>query len=371
MGGTAGVGPMSVSVSLQGAFGEFDLDVAFDAPTGCISLFGRSGAGKTTIAQSIAGLRQVNQGRIVVDGDVLLDTQAGANTAAHERRIGVVFQEARLFPHYDVTQNLDFAMRFLDGRVPQLSFDEVVDLLDIRPLLKRRPRDLSGGEKQRIAIGRALLSAPRLLVLDEPLPGLDGERREQILQALERLRDRAALPMIHISHSVSEVARMADTLVLLANGKVQHSGAARELFSDPDLAGHLGDSEAGSILLAVVLGHDGQATMAMLGEQTFHLPRLDAVKGAALRLRIKATDVIVATERPSGLSAQNVLPATVDEITRRADGAAMVALSLGDQRLLARVTASAVDALGLAAGQAVYAIIKSTSVPRADIGAIG
>ncbi|MEN0041731.1 MAG: ATP-binding cassette domain-containing protein, partial [Pseudomonadota bacterium] len=146
---------MTVSVSLQGQFGDFDLDVAFDAPSGCISLFGRSGAGKTSVAQSIAGLRKIQRGRIAVDGDVLLDTETGQNTAAHQRRIGVIFQEARLFPHLDVTQNLTFAKRFLDGRVPQLSFDETVDLLDIRPLLARRPRDLSGGEKQRVAIGRA------------------------------------------------------------------------------------------------------------------------------------------------------------------------------------------------------------------------
>ncbi|EFL88604.1 molybdate ABC transporter, ATP-binding protein [Ahrensia sp. R2A130] len=367
MGRATGIRPMSVEVDLKGSFGDFTLDVSFDAPSGCISLFGRSGAGKTTIAQSIAGLRKVKQGRIVVDGDVLLDTTGGANTAPHQRNIGVVFQEARLFPHYDVTANLNFASRFLGGRTPQLSFDETVDLLDLQPLLKRRPRDLSGGEKQRVAIGRALLSAPRLLVLDEPLTGLDGARREQILQALERLRDRAALPMIHISHSVSEVALLADTLVLLANGSVEHSGAARDIFANPDLAGMLGAEEAGAVLNGTVSRNDNAVTAIDVGGHELQLGKMDAPHGTKVRLRIKASDVILATAKPTGLSAQNILSTVVDQVIERPDGEVMVSLRLGDERLLARVTKRAAVALELKPDTVAYAIIKFTSLPRAYV----
>jgi molybdate transport system ATP-binding protein len=198
---------MSLSVRLCHRFGGFDLDLAFDAPGGVTALFGRSGAGKTTVINAVAGLLRPDAGRIVAAGRVLLDTGAGVNLPAHRRRIGYVFQDARLFPHLTVRQNLLYG-RWFGGRRDGPGLDRIVALLGIGGLLPRRPATLSGGEKARVAIGRAILSNPDLLALDEPLAALDEARRAEILPYLERLRDDLGLPMLYVSHALAEVARL-------------------------------------------------------------------------------------------------------------------------------------------------------------------
>jgi molybdate transport system ATP-binding protein len=204
-----------LEVDIEHRLGAFELDIHFRSGRGLTALFGRSGAGKTSIVNVIAGLVRPERGRIVVDGSALIDTERGIRVRAHRRRVGYVFQEDRLFPHLTVRQNLLFGRWFAIGTTPVARLDDVVDLLGIGALLDRRPARLSGGEKQRVAIGRALLASPRLLLMDEPLASLDASRKDEILPYIERLRDQAGVPIVYVSYSVAEVTRLASTIVLI------------------------------------------------------------------------------------------------------------------------------------------------------------
>ena len=241
---------------MQHRLAVFELDVHFRSGRGLTALFGRSGAGKTSVVNAIAGLIRPERGRIVVDGAVLLDTERGIYAPTHRRRVGYVFQEGRLFPHLTVRQNLLFG-RWFAGRDPaSAQLEDVVELLGIGPLLDRRPGRLSGGEKQRVAIGRALLACPRLLLMDEPLASLDARRKDEILPYLERLRDEADVPIIYVSHSVAEVTRLATTIVLISNGRVHAIGPVREVMGRADLYPLAGRFEAGAVLFVRVAAHD-------------------------------------------------------------------------------------------------------------------
>ena len=359
---------MSLSVHLRHAFAGFALDVAFESPPGLTVLFGRSGSGKTSVINAVAGLLRPDQGRIVAGGVVVLDTALRVDLPAHRRRLGYVFQDARLFPHLTVRQNLIYGRRFAPkGGVP---FDEVVDLLGLSALLHRAPAALSGGEKQRVAIGRALLSNPLMLLMDEPLAALDEARKSEILPYIERLRDQAGVPILYVSHALAEVARLATTLVVIDAGRIVRSGPAAELLADPQLAPTLGLREAGALLSAQVAAHDADGlTRLHCAGGDLWLPRLSAPVGTALRIRISAQDVILARTRPEGLSALNILAATVTDL-RVGDGpGALVQLAIGQDRLLARITKRSAEALGLQPGSAVFAILKSVAVAQTDIGA--
>lgn len=212
---------MSLSLDINHQLGDFTLAAAFDLRGPASALFGPSGAGKTTLLQAIAGLIKPQRGRIVFNGEVWCDTAAGIFVPAHRRRIGYVFQEGRLFPHMNVRKNLLYGARARGkGAVPQAQFDEVVALLGIGHLLDRRPLNLSGGEAQRIAIGRALLSEPQLLLMDEPLASLDAKRRGEILPYIETLRDRFALPLIYVSHTRAEIDRLASEVIHIEDGQI-------------------------------------------------------------------------------------------------------------------------------------------------------
>jgi len=211
---------MSLEVKALTRLGDFTLDAEFATDGKITAIFGPSGAGKTSLINIIAGLIEPERGRVAVDGTALLDTERGIDIAAHKRRIGYVFQESRLFPHLTVRQNLLYGRWFAPRELRQASFEEVTDLLDLGPLLHRGTRQLSGGEKQRAAIGRALLASPRLLLLDEPLSSLDEARKQEVMPFLERLRDNARMPIIYVSHSVSEVERLANTVVFMESGRV-------------------------------------------------------------------------------------------------------------------------------------------------------
>src|SRR5436190_1176918 len=213
-----------LSVAVAHHFGSFALDAAFDSAGGLTALFGRSGAGKTSLINAIAGLLRPERGRIVVDGAVLTDTERGVFVPARRRRIGYVFQEGRLFPHLTVRQNLLYGRCFAPKGGGSGEVDQMIDLLGIGALLRRRPAHLSGGEKQRVAIGRALLARPRLLVMDEPLASLDEARKTEILPYIERLRDRAGVPIVYVSHQIAEVVRLATTMVVLSEGSVAAIG---------------------------------------------------------------------------------------------------------------------------------------------------
>ncbi|WP_442772089.1 molybdenum ABC transporter ATP-binding protein [Paenirhodobacter enshiensis] len=361
---------MQLELSLRHDFGSFDIDVAFTAPKGVTALFGPSGAGKTTVINAVAGLLRPQHGKVVANGDVLLDTAAGVFLPPNRRRIGYVFQEPRLFPHLSVRSNLLYGQRFAPRAAEGQDFDKVTEMLGIGALLDRRPGALSGGEKARVSIGRALLSKPRLLLLDEPLAALDAARREEILPFIERLRD-AGLPVLLVSHSISEVARLAQTVVLLRRGRVVAAGPAATLFADPSLAASLGGAEAGTVIPAHVAGTepDGLIRLDTAGGPVF-VTEAPSTPGTALRLRIHASDVIVSRARPEGLSALNILAGHVRRIEAEPDGRAFVEIAIaGDQSILSRLTQRSVAALGLAPGVACHAILKTVALSRDDLGA--
>ncbi len=343
-------------------FPGFQLAVEFSAPSGITALFGASGAGKTTVVKAIAGLMRCDAARIVLDGRVL--DEGPVHLPAHRRRIGYVFQEPRLFPHLTVRQNLTYGRLF--QRRPGLGFDEVVDLLGIAALLGRRPAKLSGGEKARVAIGRALLSAPDLLLLDEPLAALDEGLKAEILPYLERLRDEVRLPMVYVSHALPEVARLATSVVVLGGGRVLGSGLTEAVLADPALAQIMGLRDAGAVIAARVLRHeeDGLAVLDTPGGQLY-LPGVGAEPGRVLRLRIPAQDVILSRQRPEGLSALNILAVEVVSLTRVAGAGVLVALRLGEQQILARITERSAKAMDLTAGVACFAILKSVAMAGA------
>jgi molybdate transport system ATP-binding protein len=362
---------MTLSVLVQHTLGNFQLDASFEAPPGVTVLFGRSGSGKTTVVNAVAGLLRPDRGRIVVDGEPVLDTVNGTMLPPHRRRMGYVFQDGRLFPHLTVRQNLLYG-RWFAGMKAGEELPRIADLLGIGGLLDRRPAGLSGGEKQRVAIGRAILSNPRLLLMDEPLAALDEGRKAEILPYLERLRDELGLPILYVSHSVAEVARLATTVVLLEAGRVVAVGPATEVLADPAMAPVMGLREAGAMLTARLVEQDGDGlTRFETGGGPLWLPQVEAAAGSVLRLRILAQDVMLAVERPRGISALNVLAGLVEEVRLGEGPGAMVRVRVGEEVLLARITRRSVGVLELAPGRPVFAVLKAVSVAQENVGGVG
>ncbi len=361
---------MTLSVNLRHDFGRFSLDLAFEAPAGVTALFGRSGAGKTTVVNAVAGLLRPDAGHIQLGGQTLFDSESGVWLPPHRRRVGYVFQEGRLFPHLSVRQNLLYGRWFARRRQQQRDdFERIIALLGIEGLLEQRPGALSGGEKQRVAIGRALLSAPGLLLMDEPLASLDEARKAEILPFIERIRDQAEVPVLYVSHSVAEIARLATTVVAIKDGRVVRSGVVADVFSDPDSVPAIGVRDAGSVLVGRVAHHheDGLTEVALSASRLF-LPRFSAPPGASVRVRIEAQDVMLACTAPERISALNIVPAEIVALREGAGPGVMVQLRSGEDRILARVTRRSADALGLKPGLACYGVVKSVSVAQADVG---
>jgi molybdate transport system ATP-binding protein len=359
---------VTLTVAITHAFPGFALDVAFEAPAGVTALFGRSGVGKTTIVNAVAGLLAPERGRIAIDGHVVFDRAAGVFVPPHRRRVGYVFQSGRLFPHLSVRANLTYGRWFGRSGGPA-EVSRVVDLLGLAPLLERRPGHLSGGEAQRVAIGRALLSSPRVLLMDEPLSSLDEPRRAEILPFLERLAGETGIPILYVSHVMAEVARLATTVVILQDGRVARSGPAGEVLTDPAALPALGVREAGSVLGGRIVAHhaDGLSEIAVSAGRLL-LPRVRGAPGDALRIRIAAQDVILSLAAPVGLSALNVLPAVVESLHKGEGPGVAVALRAGRDVLLARVTRRSAEALRLAQGTPCHAVMKAVSVAPEDVG---
>jgi molybdate transport system ATP-binding protein len=348
----------------------FTFEAAFEAGQGVTALFGPSGSGKTTAIRLLAGLETPERGRITVDGDTLLDTEAGIVVPAHKRRIGVVFQDALLLPHLSVRANLTYGRWFTPKSDRRIAFDSVVDVLGIGHLLDRRPGTLSGGERQRAAIGRAILASPRLLLLDEPLASLDAARKMEVLPFIERLRDEFAIPIIYVSHSVEEVARLASKVVRLADGKVMSSGDPGEVLIPASLAASSDRFDAVSILNARVSRHLPEYGLTLLAHPAGEIAvpgRIDPDRGA-VNIAIRATNVTLAIGRPGNISVRTVLAGRITALETNEGPFALATVALtGGDNLQVYLTRLAADRLGIGIGDGVTALVKSATIDERNI----
>ncbi len=342
--------------------GDFTLDADFMVPAqGISAIFGASGCGKTTLLRAIAGLEQPARGYLKIAGEVWQDGERFL--PPHQRPLGYVFQEASLFPHLSVRGNLEYGYKRLPPEARRVDFNRAVTLLGIGPLLARRPQGLSGGERQRVAIARALLTSPRLLLMDEPLAALDRQSKTEILPFLERLHEELSIPVLYVSHAPDEVARLADQLVLLEQGRVRASGPIGEMLTRVDLPLAHGD-EAEAIVEATVAEHD----------ETFHLTHLefpggrftvarkDLPVGQPARLRLLARDVSLSLERQEGTSILNIFPAKVETLADENPAQLMVRLDAGGVPILSRITRKSATILALEPGKTVYVQVKTVAL---------
>lgn len=359
---------MALEVDIDRQLGDLRIQASFSSAAGITALFGRSGAGKSSIINMISGLLKPDCGRIVVDGRILFDHQLGINLPPHKRRIGYVFQESRLFPHLKVRRNLLYGMRFIPPHMRYIGFKQIVDLLGIGHLLERQPSMLSGGERQRVAIGRALLSNPQLLLMDEPLASLDAARKNEILPYIERLRDELKIPMVYVSHVFEEVTRLADVLVVMADGRMAAAGPLTEVTSRIDLSPLTGIEHTGVVIEAQIVGQDTRFNLTHLRSTGGNLvvPRVDLPDGTVIRVHIRSSDVAIALEAPSGLSIQNILPARIVEISEENGTSARLKLDVAGIDVTAQITLKSVHDLKLARGCQVYALIKSVALDHHD-----
>ena len=355
---------MTIEIDIQHRLGDFTLAARFASSGRLTALFGRSGSGKTTLINVIAGLLRPDVGQVTVEGQALVDTTRKLFLPAYRRRVGYVFQEGRLFPHLNVRRNLVFGRWFTPRGERHGDLSDVVDLLGLGTLLERYPASLSGGEKQRVAIGRALLASPRILLMDEPLASLDDARKAEILPYIERLRDELGIPIVYVSHSMSEVVRLATTVVVLSDGQVVASGSIAEVMARPEMTAITGRAEAGAVLEMRVASHDVTYGLTRLTSPAgeVRVPYANNLRlGSAVRVQILARDVMIGLQPPVGLSALNVLAGTIVEIGPLGSPIVDLRIDCNGQLVLAQLTRYAIDKLGLSVGKPVHAIVKSVS----------
>jgi molybdate transport system ATP-binding protein len=354
---------MMLKVIAKKQRGAFMLDASFEVPTpGVVALFGRSGSGKSTLVNVIAGLLRPDTGWVELDGTRLLDTERNIEVPPERRRIGYVFQDARLFPHISVAGNLRYAQRRAVAK-PFVTLERVVDLLDLSPLMARTTQQLSGGERQRVAIGRALLTQPALLLLDEPLASLDASRREEVLPYLEILRDQVAIPMVYVSHNFDEALRLATHLVLMESGKSTAQGQMGEMSLSPSVRAIIGADAVGAIVEGTVLGADASGlTRVRIGEAELKINTDALAVGAQLRVQLLARDLIIAAAAPRSLSVRNTLRGIVKSVTDDADDSDLIRIDIGGAVVMARVTKGATLDLGLAPGLPVWVLVNAVSL---------
>ncbi len=359
-----------IDVDIARSRGPFRLEAAFRADAPVVGLFGRSGAGKTSIVDAIAGVVTPERGHIRVGDATLFDAARGIDVAPPVRRVGYVFQEPLLFPHLSVRANLHYGYRLRPAGEHRIEPSRVLDVLGLAALLERRPATLSGGEKQRVAIGRALLSQPRILLLDEPLAALDVPRKAEILDYIERLRDHLAIPIVYVTHSVAEITRLADAVAVISEGRCIACGGVDEVMGRMDLRPFTGRAEAGTVVDTEVAAHDArdQLTTLRFDGGVLVVPALDAAIGARVRARIRARDVSLALQRPSGISILNILEGRVTAIREVPGPAVDVQVAVGAAQLVARVTRRSLAQLGLVESSPVHALVKAVSFDRHSTG---
>ncbi|MGR8980075.1 MAG: molybdenum ABC transporter ATP-binding protein [Gammaproteobacteria bacterium] len=345
-------------------YGAFQFGVDLNLPGSGVSvLFGPSGSGKTTLLRCIAGLQRAPQGYLAVNGTIWQDSERGVFIHTHKRSLGYVFQEANLFPHLSVFDNLCFGLKRAGRALPGADLEQTVELLGIGHLLDRMPERLSGGERQRVAIARALALKPDLLLMDEPLAALDFKRKQEIMPFLVRLHQELNIPMLYVTHSPQEVAQLADFLVVMSDGRVQAAGPLAETLSRIDLPLAM-DKQASTVWQGAIADHESEyhLTRAVFAGAELSLPAIKADIGAPLRVQIYARDVSIALEAPSATSILNVLSASITGMVDDKSGQTVVRLKVGSQPLLAHITQKSKQLLNLEIGTEVYVQIKGTSI---------
>lgn len=361
-----------LNASLFYQIGDFTLDVGIEAGEGVTAIIGTSGAGKSSALQAIAGLAKPQAGRVTLGNEVYFDAATHLNVAPERRHIGYVFQEARLFPHLTVAQNLDYGFRRRGGD-GAMRRGELIDLLGLTDLLKRYPRHLSGGEAQRVAIGRALLSDPRLLLLDEPMASLDPARRREIMPYIEAMTLQLRMPILLVSHNIDEVARLARRVIVFDRGRVFAQGDVADILNRLDvqrlILGEQEKPELGTIIDTTIIDHDDFDAMTTLAFDggLLCMSRLNLPVGTPVRLRLMARDIAIATQPPVGHSIQNVLQGFIEDMHESGPGQITLTLQLGKvgkpgTQVQATITARAARKLNLTKGWPIWALIKSVAL---------
>jgi molybdate transport system ATP-binding protein len=354
--------PINVRFVLN--YSEFQLDVDLHLPSSGITvLFGHSGSGKTTLLRCIAGLQQPAQGFLHINGQVWQDSERKVFLPTYKRSLGYVFQEANLFSHLTVAENLQFGLKRMAQKLAGVELSKILELLGIGHLLQRLPQHLSGGERQRVAIARALALKPDVLLMDEPLASLDFKRKQEILPFLRQLHKELAIPVLYVTHSQQEVAQLADHLVILADGKVLAEGSLSNTLSRLDLP-MAQDRQARTVWLTTIVSQDADyhLTEVAFDGGKLSIPAIMAEIGTPLRVQIFARDVSITLSTPTATSILNVLLATITGLTDDRAGQSVVRLQIGQQSLLAHITRKSALLLGLRIDMAVYVQIKGTSI---------
>ena len=359
-----------LSVNITKAFGSFRLETQFEVEEGSITaIFGKSGAGKTSTINAIAGLTRPDVGVIQIGNTTLFDQNMRINVPIYKRQIGYVFQDDRLFPHMTVRNNLIYGTPKNRDVANSLNLTDITGLLELAPLLERRPRSLSGGEKQRVAIGRALLSNPKLLLMDEPLASIDVQHRFEILPFIQRVREKIGITIIYVTHALEEVIFIADQIILLSEGQVTAQGTVEEIMSRLDLHPMTSRFDAGAVISATYSGYDREFDLGELSFDggTLRIAGLNAEIGIHLRAHIRARDVSLMLDKPKDTSVLNVFKGELIEIRHEEGPQLDLLINIGTP-LIARITRKSLNDLNLDIGSKVYAMIKAVAIDRRTLG---
>ena len=359
-----------LSVNITKAFGSFRLETQFEVEEGSITaIFGKSGAGKTSTINAIAGLTRPDVGVIQIGNTTLFDQNLRINLPIYKRQIGYVFQDDRLFPHMTVRNNLIYGTPKNRDVANSLNLTDITGLLELAPLLERRPRTLSGGEKQRVAIGRALLSNPKLLLMDEPLASIDVQHRFEILPFIQRVREKTGITIIYVTHALEEVIFIADQIILLSEGQVTAQGTVEEIMSRLDLHPMTSRFDAGAVISATYSGYDREFDLGELSFDggTLRIAGLNAEIGIHLRAHIRARDVSLMLDKPKDTSVLNVFKGELIEIRHEEGPQLDLLINIGTP-LIARITRKSLNDLNLDIGSKVYAMIKAVAIDRRTLG---